>query len=162
MAMFNYPPASSHLKLDCEHVMGNSTTDAAPLAGFRRLLEGTRQFNVTLGCFDVPKQAPADVPGGGQGTVTCGDWSGCGPGLGGLSWDYQACTQVTQPLGTNNESDMFPPHSWTEAWMVQHCQRRFGAALTPGFTWMRDQMGLDAIERWPQPTRIIFSNGLQV
>ena len=22
-------------------------------------------------------------------------------------------------------------------------------------------MGLDAIERWPQPTRIIFSNGLQ-
>ena len=64
---------------------------------------------------------------------------------GGLSWDYQACSQVLQPLGTSNKSDMFPPHDWTETWMTEHCRRRFGLAA-PGFTWMKEQMGIDAIE----------------
>ena len=103
-------------------------------------------------------QSPADMPAGGKktrGAVACSDWSDCGPGLGGMSWDYQACTQVTQPLATTNTSDMFPPHDWTKKWMQQHCGRRFGVA--PGFEWMKEQMGLDAIERWPQPTRAAIS-----
>jgi hypothetical protein len=59
---------------------------------------------------------------------------------------------MIRPLGTNNRSDMFPAHNWTKAWMVSHCRRRFGVAK-PGFSWMKEEMGLDAIERWPQPTR---------
>ena len=55
-------------------------------------------------------------------------------------WDYQACTQVLQPLGTNNRSDMFPPHAWTESWMTEHCRRRF--SVSPGFEFMKEQMGL--------------------
>eukprot|EP01046_Picozoa_sp_COSAG06_P040607 COSAG06_NODE_4935_length_3849_cov_14.543200_3_plen_43_part_00 len=29
--------------------------------------------------------------------------------------------------------------------MTEHCRRRFGLAA-PGFTWMKEQMGIDAIE----------------
>lgn len=53
---------------------------------------------------------------------------------------------------------MFPPHNWTEQWLTAHCRRRFGA--TPRFELLREEMGIDQIDRWPQPTRIIFSNGL--
>ena len=137
------PPSASPLHRDCSLVIGNSSTSRAALSGFRRLLEP--HYNTTKNCFDIAGQAPAAVPGGGHGTVACSDWSGCGPGLGGLSWDYQACTQVLQPLGTSNTSDMFPPHEWTEDWMTKHCRRRFELA-SPGFEWMKEQMGIDAIE----------------
>jgi len=40
---------------------------------------------------------------------------------------------------------MFPPHEWTEDWMTKHCRRRFELA-SPGFEWMKEQMGIDAIE----------------
>ena len=48
--------------------------------------------------------------------------------------------RVLQPLGTNNHSDMFPPHVWTESWMTEHCHRRF--SVSPGFEFMKEQMGL--------------------
>merc|ERR1711988_1377829 len=43
--------------------------------------------------------------------------------------------------------------------MHDHCMRRFG--VEPRFHYLRNTMGLEDIARWPQPSRIIFSNGLQ-
>ena len=166
MAMFNYPPSSSGLARACDHVLGVSTinnTDASIAAnsmiGFKRLLAALRPANAT--CFDLDSHAPGTVPKGGgfagsNGSVACSDWSGCGPSI---SWDYQACTQVTQPLGVHANSSMFLEHPWSEEWMTQHCMRRFG--VQPSFEHLRDTMGLDDLARWPQPSRVIFSNGLQ-
>ena len=168
MAMFNYPPSASGLVRACAHVLGPDAADhrdagrggAPGLSGFKRLLQALVPANQT--CFDLDAQAPGPVlpePGGfpgSKGTVACSDWSGCGPSA---AWDYQACTQVTQPLGVRENSTMFPAHPWSEAWMAKHCERRFG--VTPSFRHLRDTMGLDDISRWPQPARIIFSNGLQ-
>ena len=67
--------------------------------------------------------------------------------------------QVTQPLGIRDTSPMFPAHPWSEDWMTQHCNRRFG--VTPRFEHLRDTMGLADITKWPQPARVIFSNGIQ-
>lgn len=125
MAMFNYPPATSRLGADCDRIMGNASTGlkGRGLAAFKRLL--APHANVSKGCFDIQQQAPADVPSTapssswqppyypdrgagpapnppGKGTVSCSDWSGCGPGTGGMAWDFIACTEVLQPLGTNN------------------------------------------------------------
>jgi hypothetical protein len=168
MAMFNYPPSSSNLAKACDHVLGSTAaastfdenTAANPLIGFKRLLAALRRpANAT--CFDLDYWAPGKVPKGNgfegsTGSVACSDWSGCGPSI---SWDYQACTQVTQPLGIRANSTMFLEHPWSEAWMTEHCMRRFG--VQPSFEHLRDTMGLDDIARWPQPSRIIFSNGLQ-
>ena len=49
------------------------------------------------------------VPAGANGTISCGDWSGCGTGTNGRSWDYETCTYLVEQIGTNGESDMFPP-----------------------------------------------------
>ena len=126
-------------------MIGNKTTDHAPLSGFKRLIRASRQYNATKQCFDIAAQVrhDTDLSTAGMyiqltctfahcrhrrtyraagmvrasrccllriympatdrslsdliactGTVSCSDWSGCGPGLGGMSWDYQACTQV--------------------------------------------------------------------
>ena len=61
MAMFNYPPASSHLGADCDRILGNATTRSGGLAAFQRLL--APHYNASKGCFDIQQQAPSDVPG---------------------------------------------------------------------------------------------------
>ena len=175
--MFNYPPTTSMLLRACNHVLGTDDGNdifnppaAAPavapgLTGFNRLLKALTPANGT--CFNLTMQAAGDVPSGdgpggakgSSGTVACSDWSGCGSQQGGLAWDYQACTQVTQPLSVKENSTMFPAHLWTEEWMEEHCMRRFG--IKPKFEHMRDTYGLSDITRWPQPAHIIFSNGLQ-
>ena len=33
--------------------------------------------------------------------------------------------------------------------------------MTPRFEHLRNTMGLDDISKWPQPARVIFSNGMQ-
>ena len=140
--------------------------DDTPLSGLRRLLAALRRpANAT--CFNLTAQAPGNVPAGPDnyrphgsvGSVACSDWSGCGPAAGGLAWDYQACTEVIQNLGIAQDSTMFLPHPWSLKWMKEHCQRRFGVSPRPYH--LRDTMGLDDLRSWPQPARIIFSNGLQ-
>ena len=66
---------------------------------------------------------------------------------------------MTQPLSIRANSTMFPAHEWTEEWMEEHCNRRFG--IKPDFEHMRDTYGLTDIKKWPQPANIIFSNGMQ-
>ena len=139
MAMFNYPPVTSPLKAACDRVLGEGVSlkhsnQSDSLAGFKRLLQALIPANQT--CFDLDAQSPGSVPPGGgfpgsTGSVVCSDWSGCGPAGGGLAWDYQACSEVTQPLGIGANSTMFLPHEWTEQWMTEHCNSRFNA--TPSF-----------------------------
>lgn len=165
MAMFNYPPTASALGRACGHILGTPQgprqAGGMGLAPFKRLLQALTPANGT--CFDLGAQVPGDVPGGAgfagsAGSVACSDWSGCGKQGGGLSWDYQACTQVTQPLGLHNNSRMFLPRPWTTTWMEEHCKRRFN--VVPQFNHLADTMGLRDISSWPG--NIIFSNGLQV
>ena len=158
--MFNYPPTASALAAACQHVMG---ARGGGLAGFKGLLAALRR-PANASCFNLTFWRTGDVApghhfGGSEGSVACSDWSGCGPGAGGRSWDYQACTEVLQPLGIAANSTMFRPHPWTRQWMEHHCARRFG--VTPGFEHLKHTMGLDALAHWPSPARIIFSNGLQ-
>jgi hypothetical protein len=62
-----------------------------------------------------------------------------------------------------NHVETLRPFMFTRDWMAKHCERRFGVKLSDAqnFQHVRDAMGLDDITRWPQPARIIFSNGMQ-
>ena len=107
-------------------------------------------------CFSLQGQ----VPSGANGTISCGDWSGCGTGTNGRSWDYETCTLLVEPIGTNGETDMFPPRPWSLAWMRGHCEARFGVAPAP--TRLVDAWGFDAAGLVRQrASRIVFTNGLQ-
>jgi dipeptidyl-peptidase-2 len=107
------------------------------------------------GCFDMSAQ----LPSGPNGTISCGDWSGCGVGDNGRSWDFQTCTFLIEAIGTNGVSDMFPPRSWSIEWLREHCSARFGVRPAP--TRLVDEWGFDAVGLRAQgASRILFTNGL--
>jgi len=112
-----------------------------------------RRAGTDTSCFDFASQTPA----GAGGTVSCGDWSGCGGGAGGESWDYETCSFVVEVIGTNNVTDMFPPRAWTHQWLNAHCQHRFG--ITPQPRALADLWGFDHLAEMGA-SRIIFTNGL--
>lgn len=91
--------------------------------------------------------------------------TGCGSGLDGESWDYQACSQNIEPMATNNITDMFPVFPWNLTWLNYHCESRFGIKATERQYWMENEFGLSSdyfYEKFGTLTsRIIFSNGLQ-
>jgi len=126
---------------------------AARLGGVAVSVDGGAPALSPLSCFDFTSQTPA----GPNGTVTCGDWSGCGGGLDGESWDYETCGFLVEQIGTNNVTDMFPPRQWTFDWLDQHCRDRFG--ITPQPRYLADLWGFDHLVE-VGATRIIFTNGL--
>jgi hypothetical protein len=154
-AMGNYPPKRSPIITECNKLL------AAPrgsLAALKNFLDD-RYKSESAQCYNVSSAAAAG-PGG---RVVCSDWSGCGSGTNAETWDYQACSQVVQPLGSNNITDMFWPRPWTLPWQTQHCLARFGARPLHRGRWLAHTMGLDALRRG-QPagySRVIWSNGLQ-
>jgi hypothetical protein len=113
----------------------------------------------TPSCYNVSSAAPSG-PGG---RVVCSDWSGCGGGLDGRAWDYQACSEVLQPLSSNNVTDMFWPREWTLEWQTAHCQARYTAKPLRAGRWLAHSMGLDALRAGEAGgfSRVIFSNGRQ-
>jgi dipeptidyl-peptidase II len=86
----------------------------------------------------------------------CADQSGCGTGPSGIAWDYQACSELTWEMDSNNVTDMFPPRSWTFDDLHKYCNETFGIA--PRTYNLLEEYGSGNIST--SATRIIFSNGL--
>jgi pimeloyl-ACP methyl ester carboxylesterase len=106
-------------------------------------------------CYDLTGQLPA----GPNATVTCADWSGCGTGADGRSWDFETCRYLVEPIGTNGGTDMFPPREWSLSWLTAHCKARFGTVPAP--TALVEEWGFDATGLLAQgASRILFTNGL--
>eukprot|EP00966_Prymnesium_polylepis_P222339 5144260-Prymnesium_polylepis.1 len=80
-------------------------------------------------------------------------------GTNGRSWDYETCTFLVEQIGTNGQSDMFPPRDWSLDWLTQHCMARFGVQPSP--TELVEQWGFDAAGLVRQgASRILWTNGL--
>mmetsp|Transcript_19725 Transcript_19725/g.46113 ORF Transcript_19725/g.46113 Transcript_19725/m.46113 type:complete len:508 (-) Transcript_19725:210-1733(-) len=169
--MANYPPTNATgLAVACSNFVDSRI---APLEALKLLLTpesvsmmidrvsarlGLRPQGLkssTNGCFDFSAQVPA----GPNGTLACGDWSGCGGGVGGDSWDYETCVFLVETIGTNNLTDMFPARNWSLSWLTQHCQDRF--QVTPEPTALVDLWGFSPSTLLATgATNIIFTNGL--
>ena len=168
--MANYPPGpQTGLAAACARFEAGGGSVAGQWASLRETLHGGGRglFGAAHGLG--PPQHPASsgqcaslqaqVPAGANGTISCGDWSGCGTGTNGRSWDYETCTLLVERIGTNGKSDMFPPRPWTLEWLGAHCEARFG--VTPAPTRLVDEWGFDAEGLVRQgASRILFTNGL--
>ena len=180
--MANYPPSQdTGLARACRlFASGNSSHWAAMrsfLQGSYRAVRsatalggGRRAVTVAIGaepfsqrgedgpgsCIDLSQMRPS----GANATVTCSDWSGCGLGDDGLSWDLETCTNLVEPIGLTGQTDMFlPPRRWDLGWLRGHCQARFHADPAP--TKLVDQWGFDRAGLLAQgASRILFTNGL--
>ena len=156
MNMGNYPPTNAtRLWQACAAIEAGAQQD--PWGTLAAFFGG---FSTALGsgspsaCFNVSAQMPC----GPNAPICGGDWSGVGRGDDGTSWDFQTCSLLTTPIGTNNVSDMFFPRAWDWAWLQAHCESRFG--ITPQPRTLPDLWGFD-LETLPRVTsHIVFTNGL--
>lgn len=176
--MGNYPPPNTPLRDACRqavaagggvavvHDLLHNFAAASPLRHRRvPLVPPTRRTGRNLpnhavagapgasGCYNLSSQ----LPSGPNATISSGDWSGVGAGANGESWDFQTCTFLVEAIGTNGETDMFPPRNWTLAWLEDHCRRRFGVIPQPRA--LADLWGFDALQE-AGASRIIFTNGM--
>ena len=161
--MENYPPSTESaptlLKQTCDMIQARNHV-GRPWDALAGVLRGDTAAAVPSPpppCIDLHAQLPM----GENATISSGDWSGVGVGQNGANWDYQTCTFLVEPVGTNNVTDMFLPRKWTMEWMTQHCQSRFG--VTPDPTSLNELWGFGRFQS-PEgaPTsHIIFTNGLK-
>ncbi|XP_065645101.1 dipeptidyl peptidase 2 isoform X2 [Hydra vulgaris] len=89
--------------------------------------------------------------------VACSDPTGCGTGPDNPPWDYQACTEMILPGGSNNITDMFPHLDFTLEMRQHYCSKRWGLGYSR-LNWLATQYwgSLNDIKK---ASRIIFPNG---
>ena len=154
--MDNYPPKTSPLRAASKRIENGTIDDG--LAIWNRFLS---PLQTSKGCVNLTEYAP----NGKNATVHCSDLTGCGGGWNADSWDYQACTEVIQSIGSNNLTDMFPVWPFNMSWMDEHCMNRFGVKASTRQFWLEEEFGLSPMyfdSKLPDITsHIIFSNGLQ-
>jgi len=116
LAMVDYPyPADFMAKLPghpvnvaCSYMTGQ-TEKLYGLANITSLLYGNEQK-----CHDTFTEY-----------VYCSDPTGCGTGPDAPPWDYQACTEMLLPGGSNNKTDMFPYLPFTLDMRNHYCSGKF-------------------------------------
>ncbi|XP_041369046.1 dipeptidyl peptidase 2-like [Gigantopelta aegis] len=147
MAMFNYPYAvplfnlpANPLNVVCKLVLMAPSVIAGLASAAGLYYNGTHG---TLPCFDIYKEY-----------VQCADPTGCGLGPNAKAYDYQACTEVRLPDGTNNVTDMFPVLPWTQDMRREYCEKTWG--ISQRLDWTTIQFwGL----KLKSASNLVFSNG---
>lgn len=121
LAMFDYPYPVDFLgfkvpafpvKAACDAIF-NSSDPVKGLAAAAGIFYDVHAH--TPPCFNIT----ADF-------VECADPTGCGTGPNALAWDYQACTEVRLPDGSNGQTDMFPLLPFTPEMRADYCRQRWG------------------------------------
>ncbi|PAA80754.1 hypothetical protein BOX15_Mlig022232g3 [Macrostomum lignano] len=86
--------------------------------------------------------------------VFCADPTGCGTGPESLAWDFQACTEMHLPYGSDNVTDMFPPLAFTPESLVAYCKDKYN--VETDVEWLGVLMWGDRIHT---ASNLVFSNG---
>jgi lysosomal Pro-X carboxypeptidase len=148
--MGNYPPSpAKDFSRGCAAFVDNQDLDPYQrIQAFWNVVEPTEDGS----CFDFHTM----IPGGPRATVFGADWTGGGPGINGLSWEFQTCKDLVVQTGYGPKS-MFPERTWTLETLTAHCQRRFGIDPTPKR--MVDMWHFDDL-LGQNASRILFTNGL--
>ncbi|XP_022323407.2 dipeptidyl peptidase 2-like [Crassostrea virginica] len=146
LAMMDYPYPTSFMgnlpgnpvKVACGVILNNTDVLHGLAQAAAIFYNGTAHS-----CFDIW-----------QDFVECADPTGCGTGLASMAWDYQACTEVHLPSGSNNVTDMFPVLPFNDAIRNQYCQKKWG--VMPRDLWSEAQFWAKNIK---SASNIVFSNG---
>ncbi|XP_033642932.1 dipeptidyl peptidase 2-like [Asterias rubens] len=148
MAMVNYPYPASFLgqlpawpvSASCDLITSAKDPLKGLAAGAGLFYNGTKG---SLKCMDVDSQY-----------VECTDPTGCGLGNSAKAWDWQGCTEVTLPGGTNNVTDMFPVLPFTLEMRETYCKAKWNVVPKP--TWLNVIMWGEDIK---SASNIVFCNG---
>ena len=97
------------------------------------------------------------MPYGPNATVSCADWTGCGPGITGQRWEFQICKDLIMATGFGAHTMFYPPRNWTLEWLTGHCQARFGITPVPGR--LNDMWHFDDLSDPDRASHILFVNG---
>jgi lysosomal Pro-X carboxypeptidase len=145
----NYPPSKMSWFPQLCHVFQDESKDS--LGKVKEFWKHLEVQDNSTDCFNMKFQ----LSEGDKATISCSDWSGCGPGRDGLVWDFQCCTSLVPEMGFSERS-MFPHRKWTYEWLTQHCMDRFGVVGDP----------LGMVKQWHfddlvgrNASRILFVNG---
>ncbi|CAL1525887.1 unnamed protein product [Lymnaea stagnalis] len=146
MAMLDYPYPTGFMgnlpgfpvKVGCGKILNGTN----PLNGLAEAA-GVFYNSSNEKCFDIFAEF-----------IECADPTGCGTGPDAIAWDYQACTELSLPRGSNNITDMFPVLPWTPELRAVYCQKTYG--ITPREEWAAIQFLGQKIQ---SASNIIFSNG---
>ncbi|XP_005108074.1 dipeptidyl peptidase 2 [Aplysia californica] len=147
MAMLDYPYATSFMgglpghpvKVGCNKIMSAKSL----LSGLADAAGVYYNVSATVKCYDIMAEF-----------VECADPTGCGNGPAAKAWDYQACTDIILPTGSNNVTDMFPVLPWNLELRKDYCKKTFG--ITPRVDWPATEFLGSKIS---SSSNIIFSNG---
>jgi pimeloyl-ACP methyl ester carboxylesterase len=159
--MGNYPPSDHTDMARACHIFQDATLN--PYEKVDELFDIMIEAQVDDCGFDVEpaKNCGFDfltqIPGGPNGTVSSGDWTGGGNGVAGLAWDFQTCSDLVVQAGFSEKS-MFPVREWTYEWLTQHCQSRFGRDPAPSR--LVDKFYFQKENLSSITSHIIFTNGL--
>jgi len=170
--MDNYPPNNDTDMFQMCQIFQDDALDSAGkvTAFYKRLMEsedyaedleemevehqGKKRRHEMVTCFDM--RAP--LPPGPNSTVSCSDWSGCGPGLDSYMWEFQECTLLIVQIGFSEKS-MFPYRPFTMEWLTDHCRSKFGIWGTPQPHGLVEEWGYDDLVA-RGASNILFTNGL--
>lgn len=75
------------------------------------------------------------------------------------TWTYQICTELWNPLGTNNITDCFPPAAWNAIAFTAFCKATYG--VTPNPQWVKINYGMNTnfAKALKYASNIAFMNG---
>ncbi|CAK8675028.1 unnamed protein product [Clavelina lepadiformis] len=133
LAMRNYPyPTNSRasfpgypVNVACQIILAKETAMEGLAAGagfFYNRTSSSKNPNA-IQCFDIYKEY-----------IECADPTGCGFGNEAKAWNYQACTEVILPGGSNNHTDMFPSLPFTLEMRDKYCKENLHT--TPRNDWL--------------------------
>ena len=87
------------------------------------------------------------------GETKCNDIDSFG-GLDVVGWNFQSCTEMTLPVCSDGQNDMFEPNPWNMSQYKENCQKSYN--VSPEYNKIMELFGGKSIET---ATNIIFSNG---
>jgi pimeloyl-ACP methyl ester carboxylesterase len=108
---------------------------------------------ISYECYDLNSV----LPYGANATISCADWTGCGPGISGQRWEFQICQDLIMPTGFGKGTMFYPPRNWTLEWLSDHCESRFGVRPVPGR--LNDMWHFDNLTDTNRASNILFVNG---
>ncbi|KJE90179.1 prolylcarboxypeptidase [Capsaspora owczarzaki ATCC 30864] len=143
MAMTDYPYASNFLQpmpawpvdASCKALLSTFAGTSDSVAALNTAVGVYYNYTGQTACNNISSQATSD--------------------LGVLGWDYQSCTEMVMPMGSDGIHDMFPAAPWDLKSFNEYCKKRWNVVPRP--TWAATSFGGFNITAG---SNIVFSNGM--
>jgi pimeloyl-ACP methyl ester carboxylesterase len=147
-----YPFQMSKMKDLCDRMQNIHLNPVVTL--FRDVFGVTKESE----CLDFGKLSPETKDNEGNVSVFCADFTGCGHGKDGRSWDFQACTEHAMEIGTDGNL-VFPRYEYNKTEISEYCSKLY--SVNPQFpsNTAKNSFG-SSISQISKSSNLLIVNGL--